>query len=356
MEEKTFRKHVSWVMFLYSVLVVWAHSFNADLFARGNTGPVWDRISGFQKTFSTEISTAAVPGFFMISAYLFFRNFTWNKLPEKWRSRFFSVAVPYLAWNLLYYIGYVLAARIPAVQRVVGKEPLPFNMEGILEAIFHYRYAPIFWYLYQLIILILLSPVIYVFVKRRILGLIYLAALTAAVHFHLDTQHPNTDALLYYSFAAWMALHGRHVMEAGYGKRRLYAGGISAVLMVFCFVRAHRPGADVLWTVGFRFLIAAAVWLLFDGRYAGKVQPWMRQSMFLYAIHFAVVRLVNKCSAAALGRVLGDSAMAAASLLVYFSLPAVAVAVSYGAALLLGRFAPPVWRLLSGGRNLKEQA
>lgn len=355
MGEKTFHKHVSWIMFLYSVLVVWAHSFNADLFAKGGSSRVWNGISGFQSVFSTEISTAAVPGFFMISAYLFFRNFTWDKLPGKWRSRFFSVAVPYVTWNLLYYIGYVTATGIPAVQRVIGKEPVPFNMDGIMAAVLHYRYAPIFWYLYQLIILILLSPIIYMFVKNRILGLVYLAALILAVYFHLDTQHPNTDALLYYSFAAWMALHGRGVMEAEYGKRRLFAGAVSAGLTVFCFVKAHIPGAGVLWTVSYRFLIPASIWLLFDGRYAGGVRPWMRQSMFLYAIHFVVVRLVNKCSAVLLGSVLGESAMAAASMAVYILLPAAAVAVSYGAALFLGRFAPLVWKLLSGGRSLGER-
>ena len=33
MEEKAFREHVSWVMFLLSILVIWAHSYNAELFS-----------------------------------------------------------------------------------------------------------------------------------------------------------------------------------------------------------------------------------------------------------------------------------------------------------------------------------
>ena len=206
-----------------------------------------------------------------------------------------------------------------------------------------------------MVTLILLSPIIYELVKIRIPGLIYLAALVAAVHFHLDTQHPNTDALLYYSFAAWMALHGRGIAEFPYGKRRLAAGVCSAALMVFCFARAHRPGADVLWTVGFRFLIPVSIWLLFDGRRAGETRPWMRQSMFLYAIHFVVVRLANKSSAMVLGHILGETAMAAAACLIYAGLPAVVVVVSYGAALFLEKYLPPVWAVLSGGRSLNVQ-
>lgn len=352
MEEKTFRNHVSWVMFLFSVLVIWGHSYNTELFAGTYTGPLWDSIAGIQTFLSMEVSPVAVPGFFMLSAYLFFRNFTWEKLPGKWKGRFFSVAVPYIAWNLLYYLGYLLATRLPVVRQVVGKEPVPFGGREILGAIFRYQYAPIFWYLYQLIILIVLSPLIYVLIKNRIVGLVWLAVLAAAVHFGLDTQNPNTDALFYYSFAAWMALHGRQMAEAAYGKQRLLAGGMALAAAVFCFIQKGRPGADVLWIVSYRLLAPVALWLLLDGRRTGQTRPWMRQSMFQYAIHFVVVRLVNKGSAMALGHVLGEYGMAAASVVLYLALPAVVVAVSYGAALILGRYLPAVWRLLSGGRSL----
>lgn len=352
MEEKTFRNHVSWVMFLFSILVIWAHSYNAELFGRGFSGPLWDSLSEIQRFFSNEIALTAVPGFFMLSAYLFFRNFTWEKLPGKWKGRFFSVIVPYAAWNLLYYLGYVLATRIPAVHQVIGKECVPFNIEELLAAVLQYRYAPIFWYLYQLIILIFLSPVLYGILKSRIAGLVWLGALIAAVHFHLDTQHPNTDALFYYSFAAYMALHGREQAEAAYGRARLGTGVVCAILAVICLVQSERPGADVLWIVMYRFFVPIAIWLLAGNKGLRETRPWMRQSMFLYAIHFIVVRFVNKESALIFGNFLGETAMAAASMAVYLVLPALVVTVSYGAALILVRFAPPVWRILSGGRSL----
>lgn len=353
MEEKTFRNHVSWMMFLFSILVIWAHSYNAELFAGEHSGPLWDTVSEIQRFFSNEISLTAVPGFFMLSAYLFFRGFTWEKLPGKWKGRFYSVVVPYTAWNLLYYLGYALAARIPAVQQVVGKGSVPFGIEELLAAVLQYRYAPIFWYLYQLIILIILSPVLYGILRNRILGFIWLAALLAAVHLHLDTQHPNTDALFYYSFAAYMALHGRAWAEAAYGGRRLGAGAFCLAMAAVSLAGLERPGADVLWIVVYRFFVPVAVWLLLDGRYMGETRPWMHQRMFLYAVHFIVVRFVNKASALILGKFLGETAMAAAAMGIYLLLPAVVVAVSYGAALLLGRFAPPVWRVLSGGRSLE---
>ena len=86
MEEKAFREHVSWVMFLLSILVIWAHSYNAELFSGGApvTEGIWLTVHRIQDFLSTALGLTAVPGFFMLSAYLFFRGFSWEKLPAKW--------------------------------------------------------------------------------------------------------------------------------------------------------------------------------------------------------------------------------------------------------------------------------
>lgn len=127
----------------------------------------------------------AVPGFFLLSSYLFFRNFSWDKLPGKWKSRGFSVLVPYVVWNIIYYLGYMAASRLLAMQSVVGRDVIPFTVQEIWRAISRYAYAPIFWYLYQLIFLIIASPVIYALVKNRAVGLFWIIALVFAVHLHL---------------------------------------------------------------------------------------------------------------------------------------------------------------------------
>jgi len=47
--------------------------------------------------------------------------------------------------------------------------------------------------------------------------------------------------------------------------------------------------------------------------------------------------------------------MMAVSMVIFFVIPGVVVAVSYAAALFLGRFMPGVWKILAGGRSLKER-
>lgn len=359
MKEKRFHNQVTWLTFLFSVFVIWVHSYNIELFRGGLSGAAWDAAAAVEQFASVTIGQLAVPGFFMISSYLFFRNFTWKKLPGKWKSRFFSIVVPYIAWNLLYYLGYVTATRLPAVQHVVGKAPVLFSVREALKAVLSYSYAPIFWYLYQLIFLILLASLVYILVRDRRVGVLYLAALLAAVHFRLDTGHPNTDALFYFSFAAYAAVHTKEQAEAEEGIKRLPAGLVILLAGIFCSYQAGRPGADVLWTVLYRWLTPVSFWILAGMIPLPEAKPWMKQSIFIYAVHYILVRFVNKGAAMVFERLfarglMGEAALLFGALAIYFALPAFIVCVSYGLArILTGRF-PTVWRILSGGRDLGQ--
>lgn len=353
MREEKFRNKVSWMMFVFSIFVIWVHSYNVELFAGGLSGSSWETAAKIEDFVSVGLGQLAVPGFFLISSYLFFRTYTPSVLLKKWKGRLQSIVIPYVVWNSLYYLGYMLAARIPLVQEVVGKDAVPFTLTAYFDAVFHYSFAPIFWYLYQLILLILLSPVIYLLVKRKITGLVYLAALFAAVHFHLDMQHPNTDALFYYSVAAWLAVHGKDMVERKWDRKQAAAGIFLLAAAAVCLLQMSRPGADVLWTVCYRLLGPVSIWLLVREAHLREARPWMKQSLYLYAVHYVIVRFVNKGSAMIFQKMMSEMP-AVLSLIVYFLLPAVVVCLSYGSAVFLSRYFPAVWKLLSGGRKLES--
>ena len=45
--EKRFHDQISWLMFLFSIFVIWVHSYNVDLFSGGARDGIWslaDRI------------------------------------------------------------------------------------------------------------------------------------------------------------------------------------------------------------------------------------------------------------------------------------------------------------------------
>ena len=357
--EKRFHAQISWLMFVFSIFVIWVHSYNVDLFSGGAQDSIWILADQIENFVSVGLGQIAVPGFSLLSSYLFLGTFSWDKLPGKWKNRGFSVLVPYVVWNIIYYLGYMAASRLLAMQSVVGRDVIPFTVQEIWRAISRYAYAPIFWYLYQLIFLIIASPVIYyALVKNRAVGLFldHRACVCGASSSGYAPSEYGRAALL----LRCGILCGSPARAGGekYGGRSheepLHGGELARVIIsVFCYRRMMTPGADVLWTCFYRMAVPMTCWAFACGIRLPKVRPWMRQSMFLYAIHFVVVRFVNKGAALLTGHVSGTPAAAGIALFIYFLLPAIAVCASYVLAKFLVRFAPGLWRILSGGRKLE---
>ena len=49
--ERRFHDQISWLMFLFSIFVIWVHSYNVDLFSGGARDGIWslaDRIENFR--------------------------------------------------------------------------------------------------------------------------------------------------------------------------------------------------------------------------------------------------------------------------------------------------------------------
>lgn len=359
-----FRNKVTWYSFAFSLLVIWIHAYNAELFLGSSAE---GSVAMMVETFLGErIGQIAVPGFFMISGYLFFRDFTWNKLPEKWERRIRSVLVPYILWNAVYYAGYLIASRLPWLDQTVGKGTIPFTLSELVDAVLHYKYNPVFWYLYQLIILILLAPVLYAAFRHVWSSWLWFAIVWVLIILEIDIPYINEDALLYYSSAASLALHKRWLVEGIRGQKRSrrsigeqelqrYRRILSLLLLVI---------AAAAGEIGFRFAVPACLvlcrltavgglWFLVPANVFPKAGAAAGYNFFLYATHFAVVRLVNK-SAARL--ICLDGCMPLVRELIpmtlYFLMPVLVLGTTLFMVSLLRRFAPGFCRILNGGRFL----
>ena len=200
MPEPKFHQKIAWFNFICCLMVIWTHSGNADLFfpELGQDAPWWH----FQYPVMQEILRVDIPCFFMLSAYLFYRNFTMKRLGEKLNKRLHSLLVPYLLWNTIYYVAYVAASRIPGLQMIANRTDLVITTSGAWQAITKYTFNPVFWFMYQIILLVLLAPVLYLFLKNIWTGAAFLLVLLVALFKGVALPELNLDALIYYSFAA----------------------------------------------------------------------------------------------------------------------------------------------------------
>lgn len=341
MMESQFRNKIYWFTFILSILVVWVHAYNSELFlGRPEAAELIYRV---ERGMGDTIAQIAVPGFFMISAYLFYRNFTWEKLWPKWNSRIRSVLIPFILWNTIYYLGYVISSRLPVVTDVVGKGIIPFDLLTAVDAILHYTYNYVFWYLYQLIFLIILAPALYVILRRKYLGLGAVLFLVLGICLGFRLPLLNMDALLYYSAASYAALHGSEIVEK-WSKKTSFLGWL---VLISVTVYRFMPGLAVDSTMAvilYRLAVPMSIWMIVNERILPPAREWMKYNFFLYAVHFALVRLINKTMAMVFPYVWY------LPIVLYLLMPVAVVAIGSLAGSALRRYLPVVWRLLNGGR------
>ena len=217
MPEPKFHQKIAWFNFICCLMVIWTHSGNADLFSRnwGQDAPWWH----FQYPVIQGNSAGGHPCFIMLSAYLFYRNFTMKRLGEKLNKRLHSLLVPYLLWNTIYYVAYVAASRIPGLQTIANRTDLVITTSGAWRAITKYTFNPVFWFMYQIILLVLLAPVLYLFLKNIWTGAAFLLGAAGGTFQGGGAAGLNLDALIYYSFTRLCGA------AAGENGRRRYGRG-----------------------------------------------------------------------------------------------------------------------------------
>ena len=344
MGEEKFRNQIYWLTCLFSILVVGVHSENAALFdLTEDSGIISSAVIWLQKVIAQQIGQIAVPGFFLVSGYLFYRKFRFSKLFQKWRSRIGTLFIPYVIWNLLYYIVYCVFSAVPILSAASGVEHVTWSMSGVWDAIVNYTYNPVFWYLFQLILLVVSAPFLYVLLCNRWVGMAALLCAWMAVAGHIQVGMLNADALVYYGTGAYLALHARTWMEQSHKKAGWISGKLCIVIPII--LEAVSPLAIFpVPLVLLRLGIPLGLWLIMNEMHLPKVKEWMKGTFFVYATHFLIVRTLNKLGA----MIWRENAFAA------FFLYIVDIAMAFGAAWIckkvLGRFTPFLWKWISGGR------
>lgn len=141
----------------------------------------------FQTFIASTWGGSCVAFLFILSGFLFFRNFnlSLNSYLEKLKSRFWTLLVPYLFWNLALLAMVLIVLNIPATSSIIQghyKEYIgDYSFANFIDCLTGYRSGyPIafhFWYVRDLIVMVILSPV-FLLVARKIpyLGLALFAA------------------------------------------------------------------------------------------------------------------------------------------------------------------------------------
>ena len=165
----------------------------------------------------------AVPLFFFISGFLFFKEGTFDLVlyKKKIKSRIHTVLIPYLLWNIIYFLMLGIMQLIkPDTLFILHKHITDFRWQDYLWIFWDISQITgladdqraclvgAFWFLQCLFILFLLSPIIYYIIRYLrhftllIIGVLYFT------DFIPEMPGIQCNAIVYYMLGAYLSIIG----------------------------------------------------------------------------------------------------------------------------------------------------
>ena len=173
------------VFFCFLIILLHMHYQMPDVTSVSDASGFVFEIQKFIREYvSIFICSIAIPGFAIISGYLFFAtaDFSKDTYFKKINNRIYTLLIPYIVWNLIVLGGDVVLAFL-------GRKNLVFNMEwnfwNMLNIFWGIKgnsvgtcpYNGPLWYIRDLFILCLLTPIIYPLLKSKWIKIIFSTAL-----------------------------------------------------------------------------------------------------------------------------------------------------------------------------------
>ena len=381
-EDKLISETISLLRFPLTVFVVFIHynmgvrGFSLHGETYGLDAPEWFR--WVTALFSDVLPRTAVPLFYIISGYLFFRGglFDTDVYRHKLRTRASTLLVPYLLWNVvavlvqlshrLPFLSYVFpSAHLMEVQLTPLRLFLTFfdnywnkgilvtpENDGMVSELPHPADGPL-WYVRDLMVMVLLAPVIWWSVRRA--GRWLVVVLGAVWHlrpllFPMWGEGWGTmllDAAFFFSWGAYYGIRGLSPLN---GIPKLWP--VALIYLPLAIADALTKGweynifihkAGILLGIVAIFYIATR--LVECGKF-GAMASLAGSSFLVFALHTLVMDDIGKVLFTALNLPINMGTL----LLLYFIVPSFTILFCLGMYLILKRIAPSLCNLLTGGR------
>lgn len=284
------------------VLVVYIHTYYTE-------GEAMPTLSWLERLIGGGICRMAVPMFYVISGYLFFLKCddgVKSTLP-KMRKRVRTLLVPYLLANILTFAFYVavnvVADHVPAIGSVLNFRVLAWLDEGTLTLVKNVFWGPIafqLWFVRDLMIVVLLSPLVYLWLRmscKEPAGLALFVVME--VLFYLLWEVNGCFTALF-----WFSIGGLFAMNPSYSVIDIDSkSGVVAfiVYIVLCVIHAFALLPEWGVTLIAVFGVYGA-WCIYDKLLNIKVLPLppirilpiCRYTFFIYLVHEPLLNIFKK--------------------------------------------------------------
>lgn len=295
MEQKILNRLVI-VNFILSLLIVFHHAFTLDIQYVGTFNLSSYGIDTAFQRYMYNLSECAVPIFYFLSAYLFFRMFdgSLEQYRKKLYRRFFSLFIPYVIFCTLGYIKHIFASGL----LTNGNLTLWGGVIYWLSELCLCQTMPL-WFIRELMFLVLLTPCFYELKKHKTLS--YIIVLLIVLLVTIGFVH-------YRSFAYWIPVY-----MLGVNLKKNWWNDIHHIVTKYNSVFITIIGLYIIgcWFLpngtenssylnNFIFIIFRIITpicfiplLVYITNSNYKVYKWMNYSFFVYCMHFPIITILS---------------------------------------------------------------
>lgn len=280
---------ISQLRFPLIVLVTYAHSYGAVSADYSLLSSEWDAYEVLKLTVSQTLTKVVVPVFYIISGYLFFANVgRWDVRAYRGKllRRARTLLLPYVLWNVL--MAVKLGATGWGVLWVFWRSAgVQTDWTGGVQLMTAPANMPL-WFLRDLMVVSVLSPLVYVAVRRlgwwllALLGGYYLSGVCAFV--------PGVSAcsVFFFTLGAFLSIRGYDLVVAM--RRVAVPAYVLAVLLAAGMVLTYGQAVFSSLMLGFR-LSGAVVVFCVAARVLGATRRRLplvvcRSAYFVYLAHY----------------------------------------------------------------------
>ena len=305
--------------------------------------------------FSQGFALLRVPAFFLLAGYLFFRGVTPRlaSYQGKIRRRVDSLLVPYLFWNLALLALIAIGQAWPFWQAHMSGNGAPriaaFEVRDFLNALLGLDGFPIayqFWFVRDLMVLVLLSPLIGLLIRHAAvayIGALALAWLASA----WSLPGLNPGPLLFFSLGGALSLK-----DASLFRMDRHVGLLLPAYLFLSLVSVmpiDLPFRGEMQKITLLLGIPCVFWatrFLVHPRLDWMTVGLASSSFLLFAMHEPLLSIVRKL---AYLTVRPESSVAL--LLLYFIVPVLVLGIVVGVHRLAVKAAPRALSVVTGGRG-----
>lgn len=373
---------IDWLRFPLAISIVYLHMNPEVNMAQVNWqqfsyADLFQIISAFCSDVLPQI---AVPCFFLFSGYLFFyklNGFNTAIYQKKLQKRSISLLIPYILWNLLI-VGFFFVLK----ERKITGEGFLYLQEIVDKGLWRIfwnisewgasntnflgwslpSYGPAlvaFWFVRDLIVMTLLSPLVYFMIKRGkqyailFLGILYYTKIGISIPGY------STDLFLtacfFFSLGAYFSIHNQNMVDA-FRKHKRIAFGIAIIMLLLSTAFAGTEFSKFFLPVYVIAGVVSVINIAADYIATRGIQvsnTLCDASFFIYATHPGWLLGHSKLWVNNLFDTLASADHFFNMLLKYFTAPLFCVSIIMICYYLAQRFTPRLLSILTGSRQKK---